>query len=105
MRIISQDGTIDVPYEQVSIERKNNEIWCGYSSTMQQYCVGKCFAKYSKESDAKKAIEILRDAYAANEIFKIMSVTQKAALATIANIKQQEQLGGIFRFPKDNEIV
>ena len=48
MRILSQDGLhegiIDVPYEQVSIEQKGSEIWCGYSSTMDRYCVGKCFA-------------------------------------------------------------
>ena len=67
MRILSQeglrDGIIDVPYEQVSIEQKENEIWCGYSSTMDRHCVGKCFAKYSTEVKARKAMEMLRGAY------------------------------------------
>lgn len=67
MRILSQkglrDGIIDVPYEQVSIEQKENEIWCGYSSTMDRHCVGKCFAKYSTEVKARKAMEMLREEY------------------------------------------
>lgn len=65
MRILSQDGLregiIDVPYEQVSIEQRENEIWVGYSSAMQEHCVGKCFAKYSNSEKAQKAMEMLRD--------------------------------------------
>ena len=104
MRIISQDGMIDVPYEQVSIERKGNEIWCGYSSTMEKHCICKLFAKYPTEADAKNAIEILRDVYVGNEMYKIMSETQRAAFITITNEDQLEQLCGIFRFPKEEEI-
>lgn len=67
MRILSQnglhEGIIDVPYEQVSLEQKKNEIWCGYSSALDRNCVGKCFAKYSTEAKARKAMEMLRDAY------------------------------------------
>lgn len=67
MRILSQDGLhegiIDVPYEQVSIEQKGNEIWCGYSSAMDRHCVGKCFAKYSTEAKARKAMQMLHNAY------------------------------------------
>lgn len=49
MRLISQDGTIDVPYEQISVEQKGNEIWCGYSSTMVKHCMGKKLAEYSNK--------------------------------------------------------
>ena len=104
MRIISQDGMIDVPYEQVSIEQRENEIWCGYSSTMEKHCIGKLFAKYSTEENAKKAVETLRDVYVGNEMYKVMSEAQRAAFVTITNEEQQEQLCGIFRFPKEEEI-
>lgn len=63
MRLISQDGMIDVPYEQVSVEQKGKEIWCGYSSTMVNHCTGKKFAEYSTELNARKAIENLRKEY------------------------------------------
>lgn len=63
MRIISQDGMIDVPYEQISIEQRENEIWCGYSSTMSEHCVGKLFAKYSTQDNAIKALELLHKIY------------------------------------------
>lgn len=41
MRLISQDGMMDVPYEKVSVEQKGNEIWCGYSTTMSKHCIAK----------------------------------------------------------------
>ena len=63
MRIISQDRMIDVPYGQISIERRENEIWCGYSSTMSEHCIGKLFAKYSIESKAIKVMELLHEMY------------------------------------------
>lgn len=63
MRLISQDGMIDVPYEQVSVEQKGNEIWCGYSTTMSKHCIAKCFAKYSTEDKAGNIIESLRSEF------------------------------------------
>lgn len=63
MRVISQDGMIDVPYEQISIEIKENEIWCGYYATLEQHCIAKKFARYSTEAKAKKAMEMLQNDY------------------------------------------
>ena len=80
MRLISQDEINDVPYEEVSIERKENEIWCGYSSTLSKYCTGKLFAKYSTEDKAIKAMEMLHDEW------------------------RDYGECGIFYFPKDEEI-
>ena len=56
MRLISQDGTIDVPYEQVSVEIRNATeqcaIWCGYSSILERICVAKklCQIFHTRES-------------------------------------------------------
>lgn len=71
MRILSQtgihEGIIDVPYEQISIEQRENEIWCGYFATLDKHCVGKCFAKYSTAEKAQKAMEMLRNVYYESE--------------------------------------
>lgn len=67
MRVISQDGTIDVPYEISSLsmavgEYENVEhaaIFCHNSSTV----MGTKMAGYSSKEKAKKAMEMLREAY------------------------------------------
>ncbi len=122
MRILSQDGLregiIDVPYEQVSIEQKENEIWCGYSSTMDRHCVGKRFAKYSTEVKARKAMDMLHEVYTgiplilqnvdiseeAEEMFKkwkkqgifVVSENQPSKVEYVGNI--------LFQFPADDEV-
>ena len=67
MRVISQDGTMDVPYEISSFSMavgkyENVEhavIFCyNYSTSM-----GTKMAEYVSEEKAKKAMEMLRDAY------------------------------------------
>ena len=67
MRIISQDGTIDVPYEIGSLtiavgKYENVEhvvIFCYNYSTSS----GTKMAEYGSKEKAKKAMEMLRDAY------------------------------------------
>ena len=67
MRVISQDGTIDVPYEIGSLimevgKYENVEhavIFCyNYLTSM-----GTKMAEYGSKEKAKKAMEMLRDAY------------------------------------------
>lgn len=55
MRVISQDGTIDLPYEQVIITRHDKSIYL-----MEHLTNDVEIAKYSTEEKAKKAIEMLR---------------------------------------------
>lgn len=67
MRVISQDGTIDVPYEISSLSMavgkyedvEHAAIYCRNSST----AMGTKMAEYSSKEKAKKAMEMLRDAY------------------------------------------
>lgn len=65
MRVISQDGTIDIPYEEVIIQRFKSGIYF-----LNKNLIGveplnddMQIAEYSKEEKAKKAMEMLRDAY------------------------------------------
>lgn len=87
MRVISQDGTIDVPYEQVVIQYFNQEIYflnknlTGVDSLIEDIKI----ATYSTEEKAKKAMEMLREQY-------------KKYVGASVNIY------GVFQFPQDNEI-
>lgn len=66
MRVISQDGTIDVPYEISSFSMAVGEydgvehaaIYC-YNSSM----TAAKMAEYNSEEKAKKAMELLRNKY------------------------------------------
>jgi hypothetical protein len=65
MRVISQDGTLDIPYEQVVIQRFKGEIYflnknlTGIDDLVSDIVI----AKYSTEEKAKKAMEMLREEY------------------------------------------
>lgn len=114
MRILSQDGLhegiIDVPYEQVSLEQKENEIWCGYSSTLDRHCVGKCLARYSDEQKARKVMEMLRKAYSPKIEIKepIEKEIPKPKVSDwIWTVKEPriEVLDNFyFQFPSDDEV-
>lgn len=62
MRIISQGGKIDLPYEQISIS-----IDCDDERTIIAYAVSSGtiweLAEYSKKEKAEKAMEMLRTEY------------------------------------------
>lgn len=71
MRVISQDGTMDVPYEEVIIQRFRSRIYflnknlIGVESLNEDMQI----AEYSTEEKAKKAMEMLRIAYENNEFY------------------------------------
>ena len=66
MRIVSQDGTIDVPYDLAALSigilpsNKNSTIYVRSKLLDEKPCV---FADYSTKDKALKAMEMLRDAY------------------------------------------
>lgn len=91
MRIISQGGKIDLPYEQISIS-----IDCDDERTIIAYAVSSGtiweLAEYSKKEKAEKAMEMLRTEY--------------------GNYKQAKSSGyyfafnypKVFRFPQDSGV-
>lgn len=62
MRIISQDETIDVPYEHTTLIRVGTEIYLS-SIKLRDTLI----AKYSTEEKAVKAMEMCRKTYADGE--------------------------------------
>lgn len=61
MRILSQDGMYDYPYEQSVIVINGVEIRCCLCAALSD--VGTIMAIYSTESEAKKAMEMLHEEY------------------------------------------
>lgn len=103
MRVISQDGTIDVPYEQVVIQRFNRVIYflnknlTGVESVSNDMEM----ASYSTEEKAKKAMEDLQYAY----VCRNMAMFDKEKAIYIPNDKMTKAvIGGVFQFPAEEEL-
>lgn len=123
MRVISQCGTIDVPYEISSLSMavgkyedvEHAAIYCHNSST----AMGTKMAEYGSEEKAKKAMEMLRDAYIGMPIvMQNVDVSEDVAkqfeklknsgiiVQTMNNEPSKVEYVNncIFQFPKDDEI-
>lgn len=94
MRVISQDGTIDMPYEQVIIMRHDKSIYL-----MEHLTSDVEIAKYLTEEKAKKAMEELRYAYMCHSLFK-MGQTPPDEI----DEKLTMGLNGVFQFPAEEEL-
>lgn len=93
MRIISQDGMIDVPYEQFIISLNTQDMheviaWTG-ENIKDDECI--TLAYYFTESRARKAMEMLRTAYQGNKIEKTYH-------------EGTNYYHPIFQFPADDEM-
>ncbi len=121
MRVISQDGTIDVPYETSSfnmicaelVEPKRTNIYCHHSSIG----VAIKIAEYSTEAKAIKAMEMLREAYTGKpklNVNEIPNLTpqefgEKLGISDIllcdkTNADVSFSSNYYFQFPQDDEI-
>lgn len=97
MRLISQDGMIDVPYEQVSVELRDCDIWCGYYPTLSQHLISKKFATYSNTDKALKVMEMLRDCYSGKDCGYHTE-------HDICYHSRDEFETKVFKFPDDSEV-
>ena len=119
MRVISQDGTSDVPYEISSLD-----IVCVEPKHIAIYIKNTCFdfsikfAEYSTEAKAIKAMEMLREAYIGMPIV-MQNVAISEDLATEFErlkkcgvmVRAENQPSkvdfinnAVFQFPQDDEI-
>lgn len=106
MRIISQNGKFDVPYEKVVIQRREEKI---YFLSLDLSGVGDLeedlqLAEYSTGEKAKYAMEMLQAAYMKYVSCKIMAPEQIALTVVMLSEKEQVHIYGLFKFPQDNEI-
>ena len=79
MRLISQNGNVDIPYEQA-------HILCNMECVMARVCDYEyTLGKYSDKSKALKVMEMLREEY----------------LETVYDYRTKPK---VFQFPKDEDV-
>jgi hypothetical protein len=116
MRVISQDGTIDVPYEMVVIQRFKEDIYfLNRNLTGVEDLISDIrLAKYSTEAKAIKAMEMLKTSYKWNLAMGLMSEKARRVFANaessmsnaeiMVDISKELTEFEYFQFPQDDEI-
>ena len=110
MRIISQDGKCDYPYE-------NSTLFIDYMDGRVIKIVpstggykGSNIATYSTEEKAVKAMEMLREAYGKLEVMKVIAngtaeyMERELNEDEVNSINKQYRNMNVFQFPQDDEI-
>ena len=108
MRVISQDGTIDIPYESVIIQRFGREIYFLNKNLIgvEQLVSDMDIATYSTEEKAKKAMEILRIAYENNEFYHHTSNSEHFTefAKSLSEEMFKKATSEYFQFPAEEEL-
>ena len=114
MRIISQDGTIDIPYNLFSLsvasgKYKDVEYSCIYCHNISSPH-GTKMAEYSSKEKALKAMEMLREQYERLEVFKVLAsgatehMEKSLNYEELVKYNQSYREMNVFQFPKDEEV-
>lgn len=110
MRVISQDGTIDVPYDYFSLSMysgkyKDVEVACIYCYNLSSPN-GTKLAEYSTNAKAIKAMGMLRKVYENNVFYHCTAGSKR--FEEVQSILSEEQFQKAtteyFQFPQDDEI-
>lgn len=104
MRIISQDETIDVPYEHTTLIRVGTEIYLS-SIKLRDTLI----AKYSTEEKAVKAMEMCRKKYADGEFNRSVLCGMGPQIEMLKDHVAEDYKDSVcdkftFRFPEDEEV-
>lgn len=123
MRVISQDGTIDVPYENFVFSILNNGGGYGIVAVKNvaeppEVFLNSLIATYSTEEKAIKVMEMLREAYIgmpivmqnvdiSDDVAKEFERLKKCGI--MARVENQPSKvdfinNAVFQFPQDDEI-
>ena len=112
MRVISQHGNVDLPYEQIVVRSEMEYVMAVHKE--KEYVLG----KYSSDDKAIKAMEMLRETYTGMPIvMQNVDVSEDMAkeferLKKCGVIVQAENQpskvefvnNAVFQFPQDDEI-
>lgn len=118
MRILSQDGKIDLPYERIGIHRNSTEIYAiptSDSNPQNRYWE---MAKYSTEAKARKAMEMLHEAYTgiplilqnvdiSDDVKEMFDKWKKQGICVVSENQPSkvEYVGNVLlQFPADDEV-
>ena len=102
MRIISQDGKFDLPYESCV-------IWIDNKAGINVSPIGEpdsnyTFGVYSTPEKAEKAMQLLHESYIVHENFKKMDSELQLKMIEAVEKETGLKYGGIFRFPKEEDL-
>ena len=108
MRVISQDGTIDMPYEEVIIQRFKSRIYFLNKNLtgVELLTDDMRIAEYSTEEKAIKAMKMLKEHYSLLSFMKLIAGTAKYE-SLIKSFTEDDFIKAVteyFQFPQDNEI-
>lgn len=110
MRVISQDGKVDIPYDYFLLSIDSGKFSDGEIAII--YCRnlsspdGTKLARYSTKEKALKAMEMLRKVYENNVFYHCTAGSKR--FEEVQSILSEEQFQKAtteyFQFPQDNEI-
>ena len=114
MRLISQDGAIDVPYDYFSLsittgKYEDVEVACIYCHNLSSP-KGTKLAEYSSKEKAEKSMEMLREQYAHMKRVECMSASLASCEVSTLSNKDAKLLGDevqklmCFQFPQDEDV-
>ena len=110
MRVISQDGTIDIPYDYFSLtiasgRYEDVEVSCIFCHNLSSP-LGTKLAEYSSKEKAKKAMEMLRIAYENNEFYHHTGNSEHFTEFTKALSEEmfKKATSEYFQFPTEEEL-
>lgn len=112
MRIISQNGNVDLPYEKFVLGiTKDNKIACCRECVAPLYEIyNGIIAEYSNKEKALKAMEMLREQYSRIEIIKALAsgtcehMEESLKPKELKDILKKYINMEVFQFPQDDEI-
>ena len=100
MRVISQNGKFDLPYENLAIFVEYENVIARFEN--ERYLLG----QYSSEAKAIKAMEMLRERHTDN-VFCREDIQYKAEIMLdegLDIVREMMMKCEYFQFPKDDEV-
>ena len=100
MRVISQHGNVDLPYEQIVVCHAMESVIALYNGN--KYVLG----EYSSKEKAYKAMEMLRERHTDN-VFCREDIQYKAEIMLYEGldiVREMMMKCEYFQFPKDDEV-
>ena len=100
MRVISQHGNVDLPYEQIVVCHAMESVIALYNGN--KYVLG----EYSSKEKAYKAMEMLRERHTDN-VFCREDIQYKAEIMLddgLDIVREMMMKCEYFQFPKDDEV-
>ena len=104
MRVISQHGNVDLPYEQIVVYHAMESVIALYNG--EKYVLG----EYSSKEKAYKAMEMLREQYSRIRIIKALAsgaceyMEKSLKPEEFKDIFEEYINMEVFQFPQDDEI-